>query len=461
MSPRSLLFSSDQETSRRLCQALNELELNAESCPEIFAALKTLTSRSFAIIIVDWDEGLEASFLLKTARELKTNREAFVIVIGKTEASAALRQAGADLVLSKPIVPERVRHALLSNDDFLARMKAWLGQQVRPTLPRSAHKEPWPTSGAEQHPAPAPAAGSSKPAANDLLANLSFASLESGSVRKNILETLVRSTLFSGPSSPPRGRSRRNAFLRRTTIGVIFFAVGYVFSQPLSKAGISVVEAYHGTLQTTRHWLARSPNDPTAAELAQSDSSRAQRRDASSRIRVIPVRHEGWRGEAAAPPAVQTKEAAKTAEQDIQPASQKDQDPAPAVARRVRIPESLDSPFPGVASARDVATNASPGFLDAVEPVSIPEYLSDKLLLDKVQPSYPEQALRSGLQGPVVLEAWIGRDGKIRNLKLIRGSLLLGQAAFEAVKQWRYKPYVLNGQTVEAQTLVTVDFKLP
>jgi TonB family protein len=461
MSPRSLLFSSDQETSRRLSQALSELELHAESCPEIFAALKTLTSRSFGIVIVDWDEGLEASFLLKTARELKSNREAFVIVIGKAEASTALRQAGADLVLSKPIVPERVRHALLSNDDFLARMKVWLSQQVRPTVPPSVGTEPWPTSGTEPQPSPPPSlAGSGKAAANEPLASLSFAALENGSVRKNVLH-LLRASLSSRSSSRVKAASRRNAFLRRTTIGVIFFAVGYVFSQPLSKAGISVVEAYHGTLKTTRHWLTRSPEDQTASELAQNNSSALERRD-GSRIRVIPVRYEeGWRGRAAQPPAARTTEASKTADQDIEAAAQKNQDPAPTAASAVRIPESLAGPFPGVASARDVVANAGPGFLSAVEPVSIPEYLSEKLLVDKVQPSYPEQALRSGLQGPVVLEAWIGRDGKIRNLKLIRGSLLLGQAAFEAVKQWRYKPYILNGQTVEAQTLVTVDFKLP
>jgi protein TonB len=71
------------------------------------------------------------------------------------------------------------------------------------------------------------------------------------------------------------------------------------------------------------------------------------------------------------------------------------------------------------------------------------------------------QAVQARLQGPVVLEAWIGRDGAIRELKLVRGSLLLGKAACEAVKRWRYRPYMMNGQAVEAQTFVTVDFRLP
>ena len=99
--------------------------------------------------------------------------------------------------------------------------------------------------------------------------------------------------------------------------------------------------------------------------------------------------------------------------------------------------------------------------LAGMEPVSVSEEFSEALILNKVQPSYPQQALQAGLQGPVVLQAWIARDGTIRELKLIRGSLLLGQAAYDAVKQWRYKPYVRNGHAVEAQTYVTVDFRLP
>ena len=60
-----------------------------------------------------------------------------------------------------------------------------------------------------------------------------------------------------------------------------------------------------------------------------------------------------------------------------------------------------------------------------------------------------------------MLQAWIGRDGNIQDLKLVRGSLLLGQAAYRAVKQWRYQPYLINGRAVEAETFVTVDFRLP
>ena len=135
-------------------------------------------------------------------------------------------------------------------------------------------------------------------------------------------------------------------------------------------------------------------------------------------------------------------------------------EPQATAATAVRIPDSLKNPIQ-TATMRSVAARITPSLLAALEPVELSEELSRRLLLQKVLPSYPEKAVRARLQGPVVLQAFIGRDGTIQDLKLVRGSLLLGQAAYNAVRQWRYQPYLINGRAVEAQTLVTVDFKLP
>ena len=91
----------------------------------------------------------------------------------------------------------------------------------------------------------------------------------------------------------------------------------------------------------------------------------------------------------------------------------------------------------------------------------LPAEVSKNLLLEAIEPTYPEQALKAGIEGPVTFLASIGRDGRIEQLKLVRGYFVLAEAAYHAVKQWRYKPYVLDGQTVEAQTYVTVDFRHP
>jgi protein TonB len=65
------------------------------------------------------------------------------------------------------------------------------------------------------------------------------------------------------------------------------------------------------------------------------------------------------------------------------------------------------------------------------------------------------------LQGPVVLQVAIGRDGSVQDLKLVRGYFVLGRAAIAAVKQWRFKPYNINGRNLETQTLITINFSYP
>ena len=74
MSPISLVFSTDDAASHQVAQALRELELQVEVCPDIFGAVERLTTRSFDVIVADCDSGPEASFLLKNVRELKLNK---------------------------------------------------------------------------------------------------------------------------------------------------------------------------------------------------------------------------------------------------------------------------------------------------------------------------------------------------------------------------------------------------
>jgi protein TonB len=82
------------------------------------------------------------------------------------------------------------------------------------------------------------------------------------------------------------------------------------------------------------------------------------------------------------------------------------------------------------------------------------------LLVRKVPPSYPPLARQARIQGTVILQAQISKDGNIENLQLISGHPMLAPAAIEAVKQWKYKPYLLNGEPVEVETQVQVNFTL-
>jgi len=86
--------------------------------------------------------------------------------------------------------------------------------------------------------------------------------------------------------------------------------------------------------------------------------------------------------------------------------------------------------------------------------------VSQGLLIKKVQPAYPPLARQARIQGTVLLQAEISKEGAIENLRLISGHPMLAPAAIEAVKQWRYKPYMLNGEPVAVETQVQVNFTL-
>lgn len=81
-------------------------------------------------------------------------------------------------------------------------------------------------------------------------------------------------------------------------------------------------------------------------------------------------------------------------------------------------------------------------------------------LLHRVEPIYPRIARLSGTHGVVRLHAIIATDGTIESLSVIEGHPVLVEAAREAVKQWRYRPYILNGQPVEVETIIAVNFTL-
>jgi protein TonB len=81
-------------------------------------------------------------------------------------------------------------------------------------------------------------------------------------------------------------------------------------------------------------------------------------------------------------------------------------------------------------------------------------------LIRQVKPVYPALAKQARIQGTVELSAIIGKDGKVQDLKLVHGHPLLVQAAIQAVRDWEYRPTLLNGEPVEVATTIDVNFTL-
>jgi len=112
---------------------------------------------------------------------------------------------------------------------------------------------------------------------------------------------------------------------------------------------------------------------------------------------------------------------------------------------------NLAPPAPASASTQTGVSNA----------VLISPETANQYLVQRVEPEYPEEARAQHLQGPVTLEAIVGKDGSVKSLKTISGDPQLAAAARSAVNQWRFKPFLQDGKPAEFQTQVTVNFRLP
>jgi periplasmic protein TonB len=97
---------------------------------------------------------------------------------------------------------------------------------------------------------------------------------------------------------------------------------------------------------------------------------------------------------------------------------------------------------------------------DIKTPVRVSSAVEAGLIIRKVIPTYPPLGKAMHVEGTVVLAATISKDGAIANLRIVSGPAVLQQAAYDAVSNWRYRPYLLNGQPVDGETTINLSFTL-
>jgi len=183
----------------------------------------------------------------------------------------------------------------------------------------------------------------------------------------------------------------------------------------------------------------------------------------------------------AAKPAAKESSGAKESASAAKESSPAEEDAEPEVTQRIIVkndtrhlappPPAAEQETVQAPNAMDLAGAADPKVPNiASGPVNVPkptqvlrvsQGVMEGLLVKRVQPRYPAQAMQMRIQGSVEMQATISKTGDITNLKVLSGDGLLSRAAQEAVKQWKYKPYYLNGEPVEIQTQILVNFKLP
>ncbi len=164
-----------------------------------------------------------------------------------------------------------------------------------------------------------------------------------------------------------------------------------------------------------------------------------------------------------------SKPASTTPKEDVAEA-----EPAPLVVKGGKVSSKAKAPAaadvaapslagiaPGTTPTPNFVPNTTPAFKPVLQSLNISQGVSQGLLIKKVAPSYPTAAQRMRIEGTVELLATISKDGAITHVKVLSGDAQLTKAATDAVKQWKYKPYLLNGEPVEIQTQITVNFKLP
>ena len=409
MPPKALLFCADDATLRQLAQVFQDLGLAPELCGDIFSALEAITSRDFEVVAVDWNEGAEAAFLLRTSAELKSPVPFSLIINAPTNAT----MLGANLILPKATTVEACKRMLLSCDEFLSRMRNWLPlpEEVEYTgLPKLAQK---------------------------------------GSTNQTLTlqETPALGRLVHADPKPARvtrDTRTRDLWLLSTAAIVAFSFAVYHFRQPQFRALFAsaltspeaINQAYTEAVQDDANYLVG--DDPN--------------------IIVTPVSHSSPRRPRGV---LQPVLATRNAEVDSlleAVANEPVMAPLPS-SGDPSVPDSLHHPVPPQAIPNSTLAGAPPAVFNNLQPIDLSEDSAEMLLVKKVSPRYPDQALKLGVQGPVIFQASIAPDGSVQELKLIRGPIALVQAAYAAAKQWRYKPYSPNGEATEARTVLTVEFQ--
>jgi protein TonB len=108
----------------------------------------------------------------------------------------------------------------------------------------------------------------------------------------------------------------------------------------------------------------------------------------------------------------------------------------------------------------DVPDTVAMATSPAAERTNISTVAATSIVTRSVQPDYPRLARQMKVQGAVILQALIGRDGMIQDLRVLSGPPILASAAQEAVRQWHFKPHYVGAQPVETRASITVNFTI-
>lgn len=217
------------------------------------------------------------------------------------------------------------------------------------------------------------------------------------------------------------------------------------------------------TLRGTPHVDATSAITPTQQPIAELQTPLAPAADTAQK--PSPVRVPDLTTDFVVRPASKTEAAPAAAHAQV------NQPVVPEVVKKEAGPRtSAPKQQEPEAAPPEVNPNGAGGSVQTLMAYSVPppklampisQGITPQILEHRVPPVYPRQALALKVEGTVVLDANIGADGRVQNLRVVSGNQMLASAALTSVKQWRYQPALLNGRPTSVQTQITVKFTLP
>ncbi len=452
MAFRALLFSKNTETNTALATACESTGIRVEVCSDIFTAIEKGKTQAFSCVIADWADQPEASFLLKRARESAPNRDTVAIAIVDHDLKPAeLRDNRLEFLIYRPISAGEA-------DAVLAKAC----QQMQPMSAEDAEASFGQADASSEGPSTT-SAGADAPEYSPQDPPAGFPEMNAADGNGEI----------ASDEDEPRGRSHTRVF-RGVCAAVLVLTAALCLWR--SRAGIEYLSLTpEGSFRVLRESVAALFYEHQTGALPVGSAASDAHQDAyfsrapSSNAKPTPlgvVATESTLADARLP-------LPKAPDFPLPVPFFEHQDPAPIRVERAPIPESMRNSAP---IARPVVVTVNPAQMMPMpasapqlqpaiqqfsEPIAVSEEAARALLLHTVDPVYPPEALAQKLHGAVVLQARVGRDGSVEDLKIVRGYFILGRAAIAAVKQWRFQPYSINGRAAATQTVITINFSYP
>jgi TonB family protein len=450
MAFRALIFSRNPETNAALTAACNEAGMRVEACSDIFAAIEKGTKEPFSCVLADWSDQPETGFLLKRARESAPNTHIVVIaIVDHDPTTAEMRDNRLDFLIYRPIFPGEAQQVLAKAAEKMPSVSSQ-GLSVAPVFKNQAVEVIAADTSNSHH------SDGERHECNE-----TSQSAEVDTVADDNLEETATEEHFQGHRSFPW----REGCAAGLILAALFFLwnarATFVYLAQTREGRVKVLKESAAAL----FYMTPSGAIPmgTAGSEARQDAyfSRGPVTNETDQSKIGVVSTQAEVNEA-------HLEVRKPVDFPLPAPVYEPPPPPPVHVERAAIPDSLRGSAP---ITRPVVVTVSPAQMMPVsmpatgpvpqpvsEPVGISESAARAMLVKSENPTYPAEAATQKLQGPVVLQATIGRDGSVEDLKIVRGSFLLCKAAIPVVKQWRFQAYNLNGHAAQMTTTLTIDF---